>query len=178
MAEEWKQVLLEGDALSSDAGFLDLSDTPTSYSGQQGKALVVNGTEDGLVFQDVVTSDELVKAWAGDTTAGYLDAKVDGVGITVNTTTSQMQLGNKGVKNSNIDDSAVDTLQISDSAVTTAKIDIDANLDFNGNQAENFVAQIVEDEAEQNTVPAVVGKMIFRKDLNRPMFCISTGESP
>lgn len=47
------------DAVESGGGgggassFLDLNDTPTTYSGQVGKALVVNLTEDGLEFDSI-----------------------------------------------------------------------------------------------------------------------------
>lgn len=38
--------------------FLGLSDTPASYSGQAGKRVVVNGTEDGLEFETITGGDD------------------------------------------------------------------------------------------------------------------------
>jgi hypothetical protein len=57
--------------------FLGLTDTPSTYTGQTGKAIVVNGTETGLEF--VTTSgfsDKKVKVSANDTTENYLENKV------------------------------------------------------------------------------------------------------
>ena len=65
--------------------FLGLTDVPHSYSGQGGKAVYVNGTEDGLVFQTAVSSDEKVKLNASDPTAGYLDDKITGYGFVTGT---------------------------------------------------------------------------------------------
>jgi hypothetical protein len=64
--------------------FLDLTDTPNSYSGQSGKAAVVNGTEDALIFTTISGTDEKVKYDASDPTAGYVaDKVVAGTGISV-----------------------------------------------------------------------------------------------
>ena len=54
--------------------FLDLQDTPSSYSGQSGQAVIVNGTEDGLEFGSagVETYDELT-----DTPASKVGASLD-----------------------------------------------------------------------------------------------------
>ena len=65
--------------------FTQLTDVPHSYSGEAGKAVYVNGTEDGLIFQTAVSSDEKVKLSASDPTAGYLNDKLSGgTGITYN----------------------------------------------------------------------------------------------
>ena len=52
----------------------DLSDVP-DYSGNAGKALVVNSTEDGIEY--VAIPDEKVKTDPSDTTSGYLVEKFD-----------------------------------------------------------------------------------------------------
>ena len=41
---------LESTASGATTTFLELTDTPSSYTGNVGKAVVVNGTEDGLEF--------------------------------------------------------------------------------------------------------------------------------
>jgi len=46
--------VIESGGIPTD--FLDLSDTPSSYSGQTGKAVIVNALETGLEFGDVSTS--------------------------------------------------------------------------------------------------------------------------
>lgn len=56
--------------------FLDLTDTPDSYSGQAGKAVIVKSTEDGLEFGEVSAEDEKVKVSSTDTTSGYLTDKL------------------------------------------------------------------------------------------------------
>lgn len=72
--------------LTNDSGFLvevaftDLTDAPSDYTGQGGKAVYVNGDEDGLIFQDAVSSDEKVKITATDTTTAYLSDKLSSNG--------------------------------------------------------------------------------------------------
>jgi len=68
------------------ASFLDLTDTPDSYSGQAGKVPVVKTSEDGLEFSIISLSDEKIKVSSNDTTAGYAENKfVAGTGITLST---------------------------------------------------------------------------------------------
>jgi hypothetical protein len=61
--------------------FLDLTDTPNTYTGSALKGVRVNATETGLEFYTAVDTDEKVKADASDPTAGYLDDKIDGTTI-------------------------------------------------------------------------------------------------
>lgn len=61
---------------SGSRTFLDLEDTPNSYSGQAGKAVYVNGGGTALTFQTAVSSDEKVKVSSNDTTEGYLNGKL------------------------------------------------------------------------------------------------------
>ena len=69
--------------------FIDLTDVPHSYTGQTGKAAIVNATEDGLIFSTISGTDEKVKNTASDTTAGYLSGTgakiVAGPNITLTT---------------------------------------------------------------------------------------------
>lgn len=63
------------------SSFLDLNDTPNTYSGQAGKVPTVNGTENGLIFLDVNGGGGLgdtnqVKVSANDTTPDYLFSKL------------------------------------------------------------------------------------------------------
>ena len=44
---------LESAASGATTTFLELTDTPSSYTGNVGKAVVVNGTEDGLEFTTI-----------------------------------------------------------------------------------------------------------------------------
>lgn len=66
-------LLIAGDAnywdntgTSGDFAFLDLSDTPSSYSGQSGKIPAVNATEDGLEFIVVSGTGTVTNFSAGD----------------------------------------------------------------------------------------------------------------
>lgn len=64
--------------------FVSLTDVPQTYSGSAGKAAVVNGTEDGLVFTTISGTDEKVKYNTSDAAAGYLaDKIVAGSGISL-----------------------------------------------------------------------------------------------
>lgn len=65
--------------------FLNLSDTPASYTGQGGKVLKVKSDNTGVEFADEAAGvDEKVKYDAGDTTAGYIaDKIIAGTNITV-----------------------------------------------------------------------------------------------
>lgn len=77
--------------------FLGLTDTPTSYTGSAGKAVVVKSDETGLDFETIQTADEKVKADANDPEAGYLVDKVDGRTIDVNTDDHQLEFHNGAV---------------------------------------------------------------------------------
>ena len=66
------------------SSFVDLTDVPSSYSGQAGKTLQVKGAEDGLEFTTPTATDEKVKYDSGDPAAGYVaDKFVAGTGITL-----------------------------------------------------------------------------------------------
>lgn len=58
---------LEGtiDANAGVSTFVELLDVPSSYTGQAGKAVVVNGTEDGLEFTDVTGAVDSVNGQTG-----------------------------------------------------------------------------------------------------------------
>ncbi len=76
--------------IKSEAGavslaYTDLTDTPTTYSGQQGKLVKVNATEDGLIFGDpsgASVSWGDISGTLSDQTdlQAELDAKEDGLG--------------------------------------------------------------------------------------------------
>jgi len=62
------------------SAFTGLSDTPSSYSGQTGKGLRVNGGETGLEFYTPVTDTDEKVAVVSSATAGYLgNTSADGV---------------------------------------------------------------------------------------------------
>ena len=65
--------------------FLNLSDTPASFTGQGGKVLKVKSDDTGVEFADEAAgADEKVKYNASDAAAGYLaDKIVAGTGITL-----------------------------------------------------------------------------------------------
>jgi hypothetical protein len=66
------------------SSFLDLTDTPNDYTGQAGKVVTVNGTEDALIFTTSVSSDEKVKYDVSDPSAGYISDKIiagDGISV-------------------------------------------------------------------------------------------------
>lgn len=68
--------------------FTDLDDTPSTYSSQANKYVVVNSGETDLEFVTVTVSgsDHKIKVSANDTTQGYLEDKVvAGAGITLAT---------------------------------------------------------------------------------------------
>lgn len=56
--------------------FLDLDDTPSSFSGQASKVLTVKGDESGVEFVTNLTTDENIKISAADTTTGKLNDKL------------------------------------------------------------------------------------------------------
>jgi len=72
--------------------FLNLNDTPSSYTGYGGYAIIVNAGETGLEFQQIAGTDQYVKADSSDPTAGYLSDKVDGTNIDVDTTNHYLYL--------------------------------------------------------------------------------------
>jgi len=92
--------------LEGTSSFLGLSDTPSSYSGEAGKALFVNPTEDGIIFDTVSTADEKVKVSSSDTTEGYLNDKLT-VGSTKLTKTIINNGANEGLE-LDIDETKID----------------------------------------------------------------------
>ena len=71
--------------------FLALTDTPSVYSGAGSYKVKVKADESGLEFiADSVSTDEKVKSDSGDSTADYLDGKVDNDTIKVNTTSHKI----------------------------------------------------------------------------------------
>lgn len=69
---DWKKV--NNDAITPAASaFTDLTDVPSSYTGQSGNAVRVNVGASGLEFYTPVTTDERVKVSSNDTTAKYLE---------------------------------------------------------------------------------------------------------
>jgi len=77
-------VTISGDLIT----FLDLSDTPNTYTGESNKYVTVKGDETGLDFTTVVQSGDSfkVKVSSNDTTEDYLEDKiVAGAGILITT---------------------------------------------------------------------------------------------
>lgn len=74
---------------SGSSTFLDLTDTPSTYTGQSGKVPTVKGTEDGLEFTTVsgIGGDTYkAKVSSNDTTENYLENKIiAGSNVTVTT---------------------------------------------------------------------------------------------
>ena len=74
---------LAGLGMSSASTFLELTDTPSSFSGEGGKHAVVNSAEDAIEFVDVAslggTEDDVARAAAAaaQTTANSADAAAD-----------------------------------------------------------------------------------------------------
>jgi hypothetical protein len=60
------------------SAFTGLSDTPTSYSGQGGKATRVNAGESAVEFYTPTDANDAVKVSSNDTTAGFLNGKLLG----------------------------------------------------------------------------------------------------
>ena len=58
--------------------FTSLSDTPSSYSGQGGKATRVNAGESAVEFYTPTDANDAVKVSSNDTTAGFLNGKLLG----------------------------------------------------------------------------------------------------
>lgn len=64
--------------------FIQLGDTPSSFSGQAGKTVSIKADETGLEFTDNLSTDEKIKVSVNDTTAGYLNGKlVAGAGVSL-----------------------------------------------------------------------------------------------
>lgn len=103
--------------------FLDLTDTPSSYSGQTLKGVRVNAGETGLEFFTLSgDTDEKVKYDASDPTAGYVaDKIVAGTGISVAEGTGGNE--NKLVITSTITQATRDSLGLdTDDTVTFANL--------------------------------------------------------
>ena len=83
--------------------FVELTDTPNSYSGQAGKLATVNGTEDGLEFSDAPTSGvstvtgDGVGGTATDVVMSFPDGTevelIDGGGVSVTQAVTDLQNG-------------------------------------------------------------------------------------
>jgi len=72
---------------NSPESFLNLTDSPSSYSGESEKYIRVTTAEDGIEFSSSTSADVNVKITAADTTTGYLNSKLSaGTGITLNLT--------------------------------------------------------------------------------------------
>jgi len=87
----WKKST-SGSGVSS---FITLTDTPSNFTGQSGKAVFVNSAEDALEFSEVSTEDEKVKYDSEDPTAGYVADKIiagDGISVAEGTGTSENKL--------------------------------------------------------------------------------------
>lgn len=68
----------------SVSAFTDLTDVPSSYTGQGGKVVAVKSDVSGLEFISATSTDEKVKYDASDPTAGYVaDKIIAGTGISV-----------------------------------------------------------------------------------------------
>lgn len=61
---------------SDPTTFLNLVDTPDTYTAQAGKAVTVKTDESGLQFTDISGSGNLVKVSSTDSTSGYLQQKI------------------------------------------------------------------------------------------------------
>ncbi len=126
IVRDGKFVYVSPSALFDDdvgaTNFLELTDTPSTYAGQAGKAVVVNPTEDGLTFATFSVTDEMVKADPMDPSAGYLDDKVDGSTLEVDTTAHVVQVKDGGITTAKIADGAVTSEKLADDAVTSSKI--------------------------------------------------------
>jgi len=126
IVRDGKFVYVSPSALFDDdvgaTNFLELTDTPSTYAGQAGKAVVVNPTEDGLTFATFSVTDEMVKADPLDPSAGYLDDKVDGSTLEVDTTAHVVQVKDGGITTAKIADGAVTSEKLADDAVTSSKI--------------------------------------------------------
>ncbi len=102
----WKKILLEGDALEMPAGstkgdllYFDGTSWTRLPKGTDGQ--VLKSTLDDVAWSNITTTDELVKADANDTTAGYLSDKVDGTTIVEDSTNHNIKVGT--IKSVNID---------------------------------------------------------------------------
>lgn len=77
------EVIETTDATNLVEDFLDLADTPGSYTGHASKSVRVKGDETGLEFITAAAdTDEKAKVSANDTTAGYLFDKLTVTGLT------------------------------------------------------------------------------------------------
>jgi len=118
IVEDGRFVYVSPSSLFDDSlSFLELTDTPNSYEGMAGQAVVVNPTEDGLTFTTVSVSDEMVKADPLDPSAGYLSAKVDDSTLEVDTTAHVLQVKDGGITSAKIADDAIYSHHIADGSI-------------------------------------------------------------
>ncbi|GAG95703.1 unnamed protein product [marine sediment metagenome] len=178
MAVEWKKLLIDGDQADN---FTDLDDTPASLTGEGGKTVKVNSGGDALEFVDVAAEESKVKVSSNDTTPGYLDGKlIAGAGIALTEgddagdETLEAKISDGGVDTTQLAADAVDGTKLADGAVGSEHIEqLDAALDFGGQQAQDMVLHTVANSDARDALTPVVGKMVWQADESQAYICIS-----
>lgn len=110
--------------------FIDLEDTPTDYTGESGKLVMVNAAGDGLEFVSPSATISVVSGDAIDITTDtngdfVVSVKVDDSTIEINSN-NELQVKDGGISTAKLADDAVTTVKIVDDAVTEDKIADDA----------------------------------------------------
>ena len=150
----WKKILLEGDAVDSPVGstkgdilYFDGTGWTRLPKGTNGQ--VLSSTTDDIAWNDIVTTDQLVKADSADPTASYLIDKVDGTTLVGDTTNHNIKVG----------------------TVKTANIDIDNDLTINYHQLTHLALENV--SANPTSGNEVLGQVVYNIADNHPYVLIS-----
>jgi len=134
-----------------------------------------------LLDGDTTTEMSLAKVSSDDTTPGYLNGKLiagTAIDLTEGTPggneTLEIKVEDGGIDTTQLAADAVDGTKLADDAVGSEHIEqLDAALDFGGQQAQDMVLHIVADNAAKAELTPVVGKMVWQTDTAHPYICIS-----
>lgn len=104
----------------------------------------------------------------GDALEGALDD------VTLENDGGTVQVKDGGIDTDQLAADAVTGDKIADDAIGSEHIEqLSAALDFGGQQAQDMVVHTVADSDAQALITPVLGKMLWRSDLARPVFCTS-----
>lgn len=150
-AREYLIVALANQVISKEVADAIDAAPDSNYTGQAGKGIKVNSTEDGFEFYDATDSDEKTKISANDTSSGYLEDKV-----TVSSGSNSAEI----LEISTLNDGADEDVQIQ---IDETKIDHDNLKNFASN--EHFT-MLDEDDMASNSDTQAATQQSIRQYVN------------